>query len=518
MVHVATLAALPSLPALPTLSGAEVITAHEISAYHTAGTPLNEEITIAVQFIVDHYPRPVPTDASESTRPTSRRRDLEPLGYPPEWVDGPTFRKAICAFWNSTLSFRESNIYQEYQSRRLSDSESLVSVSSKNKDTPTVSMDQSGEQAAPRNMEDRMAGMEKLLERLATQLNVNASGKPRLPGTLGEPPTTANGRWNPADLGYFDPHLDKSYPESDIIAINKETWIRDVHLFVARVKDLVQLKGGQTVQNNLNTALRGAAQAWYIAELSELERSALRIDTSNQANLWCTALVKRFKEQPGVALSKLTNKKYTVKDARNRREPTEYVQTMIRYAEGASIEQVYNQLIFAHEQIVLELRFMVDPPIENTSVAQYIQALNIKKSSWFALHSHPSTAPTVQTRQQAYLPQQQGTRSQSSGFRSGNSPFRSSQQQQSPYWPQPTSVAFQRPFQQPSYQQRPQQFVPQSFSRNPFAPGVPYSPRQANAPATAATPPTRPYNNQLVPYNAHAAQGAPIVKQEMDQD
>lgn len=60
-------------------------------------------------------------------------------------------------------------------------------------------------------------------------------------------------------------------------------------------------------------------------------------------------LVKKFKEQLGIVLLKLTNKKYTVKNTQNRQEPTKYIQAMIRYAKGASIEQVYNQLIFAHK-------------------------------------------------------------------------------------------------------------------------------------------------------------------------
>lgn len=58
-----------------------------------------------------------------------------------------------------------------------------------------------------------------------------------------------------------------------------------MYLFMAQVKDLIQLKDGQTVQNNLNIALRDAAQAWYIAELSELEHSVFYMNTSNQANL-----------------------------------------------------------------------------------------------------------------------------------------------------------------------------------------------------------------------------------------
>lgn len=87
-------------------------------------------------------------------------------------------------------------------------------------------MKQVGKQAASKNMENKMTGMEKLLKKLATQLNVNISGKPRLPEILGTPDkplATTSGRWNPADLSYFDFHLDKSYSKGNIIAINKKT-------------------------------------------------------------------------------------------------------------------------------------------------------------------------------------------------------------------------------------------------------------------------------------------------------
>ena len=91
-----------------------------------------------------------------------------------------------------------------------------------------------------------MTEMEKLLEKLATQLNVNlnALGKSRPPETPNKPPVTVSSRWNPANLGYFNLHLDKLYPKGNIIAINKETWICNMHLFVARIKDLVLLKSG----------------------------------------------------------------------------------------------------------------------------------------------------------------------------------------------------------------------------------------------------------------------------------
>lgn len=58
------------------------------------------------------------------------------------------------------------------------------------------------------------------------------TGPPGNPGPQG-PPGEATGsglgsgsfeRWNPSDLGYFDPHLDKSYGEGEIVTVGKDTY------------------------------------------------------------------------------------------------------------------------------------------------------------------------------------------------------------------------------------------------------------------------------------------------------
>lgn len=136
--------------------------------------------------------------------------------------------------------------------------------------------------------------------------------------------TGGSDRWNPADLGYFDPHLDKSYGEGEIVIVGKDLYFRNAILFVERVRDVATVKGDATVRTNLNTALRGAALKWYTAELSNLERTGLRNDPRG-VDEWCNALLARFKELPGVALSNLTIEKYTLADARAKREPVDYV-------------------------------------------------------------------------------------------------------------------------------------------------------------------------------------------------
>lgn len=42
-------------------------------------------------------------------------------------------------------------------------------------------------------------------------------------------------RWNQADLGYFDPHLDKVHEEGEVVFVSKNVYYRNIVLFVQRL-------------------------------------------------------------------------------------------------------------------------------------------------------------------------------------------------------------------------------------------------------------------------------------------
>lgn len=51
-----------------------------------------------------------------------------------------------------------------------------------------------------------------------------------------EMPTKASTkRWNQAELGYFDPHLDKAHGEGEVMSVEKNVYYRNVVLFVRRL-------------------------------------------------------------------------------------------------------------------------------------------------------------------------------------------------------------------------------------------------------------------------------------------
>lgn len=225
--------------------------------------------------------------------------------------------------------------------------------------------------------------------------NPSQQGPPGPPGSTG--PTGndglnagANGgqpRWNPGDLGFFDPNYDgKSVSTgSPIEHTGKETYFRDVHLFVERANDLAATKGAALVRENLWMSLRGTALEWWTAELSATEKRITRLGDGVEE--WSTLLAGRFKEPATVAIDAVLRERYTMRDAISRREPREYCQKILRSAKDAGMNVVKNQLDIIWNGIDLELRRDLKKPEETTTVNAFLTSIDDCKHTWWAYAS-----------------------------------------------------------------------------------------------------------------------------------
>lgn len=90
------------------------------------------------------------------------------------------------------------------------------------------------------------------------------------------------------------------------------------------------------LRQNLNACLLSAAENWYINKLAHLSRIGLR-NNNDRVKEWYNALEARFRDSPSKSLIALKNIRYTVKDARSRRDPLDYVTTLVLYAKNAEI-------------------------------------------------------------------------------------------------------------------------------------------------------------------------------------
>ena len=224
------------------------------------------------------------------------------------------------------------------------------------------------------------AAMESLMNR---QPNMAGAGQAESNVLL----TAVNNRklaFKAEDVGYFHPDLDPAHGTDDIISNARGTIYRDVHMFTDRLRDMEPVYGGPVLRANVVRCLRGRAQVWYSTQLSDLEKEDLR--AGQGVTNWTNALIRKFRESHTVALSKLQGERYTTLDARNRREPTDYVYSVVREARAASFDKESQQLTYAYNALDPELRALLDEPDEKTSVEEFLKAVERKKNAWFDIH------------------------------------------------------------------------------------------------------------------------------------
>lgn len=137
--------------------------------------------------------------------------------------------------------------------------------------------------------------------------------------TIDSLPKNTTERWNQANLGYFDPHLDRAHREGIIVLVGKDVYYRNVVLFVQYFQSLVTFQGTAFVNVNITTFLQSSALKWYIFELSDFDRDALNNDPGIKS--WVNIFSHWFKVPTNVALDLLTDKTYYFEDAWVRTPP-----------------------------------------------------------------------------------------------------------------------------------------------------------------------------------------------------
>lgn len=273
----------------------------------------------------------------------------------------------------------------------------------------------------------------------------------------------------------------------------KETYFRDVHLFIERARDLAVVKGAALVRENLWMSLRGTALEWWTAELSATEKRITKL--GDGIDEWATLLGGRFKEPATIAIDAVLRERYTMRDAISRREPREYAQKILRAAKDADFTAVKNQLDIIYNGIDLELRRDVKKPEHGTTINAFLTALDECKHEWWMYASrhggrNAGSGLTSQGSRQQNRPadnrgnyNQFQSRQQGPGF--GQQPFYGRQSYQPYYQPFPSrqfnnSNAYQ-PQQQQQYGQSSSQQPPRQQGLPP-----PRQPLQITAPPNAS--------------------------------
>ena len=148
----------------------------------------------------------------------------------------------------------------------------------------------------------------------------------------------------PEEVGFFDPQLEVKDKEDagDVVNFGSKTYFRNVHLFIDAFKDVARTKARGVVRKNLNKCLRGIAQEWYIGELTAVEREWIK--EGHFVERWEERLYQRFKKTQSSAFKSLEEESYSISDARNNRETSGFITSVIRHAKDAGITTISAQL------------------------------------------------------------------------------------------------------------------------------------------------------------------------------
>ena len=514
---------------------------------------------MTIQYICHKYHQPEPEpDPSKGKARQTKRSSSEPPAFPTNWAtDHSQFRRAVKTFADRTTVYRSLvQLQSHFRKNELPGTDTLAEASqSSTNSANSASRDATANQSPAVNIKDPVSDTTRHTSASAEEAIYDRPIGPDLPFTMDEAalqrmintavqaamaaqnqrgqtpgPTPPNGssaaaeatprqpQFRPRDVGYFDPDPQAAPVE----AKDTHNIYHNVFSFTNRLRVKATTMDNTLLRQNIESCLLGAADDWYTNQLTHLSRMGLR-DSVNGVKLWCEALEGRFRDSPGKSLALLENIRYTVRDARNRKDPADYVSSIVLNGKNAGIASTESaQVLLAYEHIDGQLRRDLPRPTDGSTIASLLEELRFQKDIWFDIYSQGGQ-PTRQDNK-GRQPQGQYTNAprnvQNNPFRpSGNGqtyggPYRLYSAGADPYYgSRPPFVPYgnnnygsnnnnqQQSSSQPPRQQQlgaprqPLQITSGNANASPSGNRQPNQPNQPNRGNNFGKNPFRPYNN-----------------------
>ena len=182
----------------------------------------------------------------------------------------------------------------------------------------------------------------------------------------------------PKDVGLFNPDVADEHGLGPVATISSDTVYRDIYTWVERLKDLVHVHDPDDVKQVIQPCLRGSAATWWIAELTDEDRRKLR---AADLQRWYSLLIKRFKIQTSVAISRITSSSYSPQDL-TRGSPRIWIHQMLHYAKAAEMDSTFNQLILIWNRFDANLRKDIPMPKPTTRLVDFLEQIDAMYPTW----------------------------------------------------------------------------------------------------------------------------------------
>jgi hypothetical protein len=214
-------------------------------------------------------------------------------------------------------------------------------------------------------------------------------------------------RWRIEEFGLFEPDLviDDRHPPGDVITVGRDTIYRNVDAFIERIKDAIATKGAAIVRDNVHLCLCGAATRWYIFEVSDLNKQAMRTDVSPALDQWIGHLTARFRPRMAQAVRENSEVTFKISDIRAGKSILSYFQSKLLCSHAAGFSSVHLQLIQVYMGLDASLRRDLFEPTPATSVDQYRELLMEKEEIWTDIYNaNRSSRMLPQSQRPPYQP------------------------------------------------------------------------------------------------------------------
>ena len=192
---------------------------------------------------------------------------------------------------------------------------------------------------------------------------------------------TTSSKWNASEIELFDSNFDgKSViTKSAIEHSEKNTYYRNVHVFVERFRQMIIILESELMRRNLSFCLCEIALNWHTVELTNDNRRLLIYD--NEIDEWVRKLIERFKESSSIVIITLLRERYIMKDARRNREPREYAQMILRAAKSVEMISIFNQLYAIYNELNVKFQRNLMKSIQDTIVNSFFNNWMIIRKS-----------------------------------------------------------------------------------------------------------------------------------------
>ncbi|KAI4221405.1 MAG: hypothetical protein L6R40_008635, partial [Gallowayella cf. fulva] len=377
---------------------------------------VSEELWLCAEYLSRRFSSSSPssTQGGRSTRNSSS----ELPGYPVYWpTDITRFRADIKTFVEATAEVIQHPDFLRYASENPKElpspgikPEELENAFPKISDedgTPITPSTMAGEQSdQPPFNAAAEAQMRRIMDGVIAAIHQQSQAAMNLPAAAAAAPSKP--QFRPRDIGYFDPN-----PEVMPVEV-KDTHnvYHNVFSFTQRLRVKMDTMDAALLRENLDSCLLGAADAWYTGELGQATRASFR--TGDGVDNWCNHLEERFRDSPSRSLALLESIRYTVRDVRARKDPADYVASIVINAKNSGIATTEaTQVMLAINHMDAVLRDSIGGPSSITTIPRLQQVLREKKDIWFDRFSNDrlDREPSKQNQRQDKGKQPQGQQS-----------------------------------------------------------------------------------------------------------